>query len=226
MNPADNSMLHPNFFYDHGRDPALKELIYLVSANGSTKTGLDRNQVVYYNNHAPRRFAKFKNMREFFVNTCMANTITRTMLVYTGISMASFVAWKSGKGFLPIGHYGVRNLRNLNAVKVYGPLGVVAPMALMALSAYVWFRASVYTGGFIMNNIFYGKRDYLHLYTTYNNEFGNYAFSDHTFFDKKTARKFGGVVKNVEEVKDEMIENRKQEIFDALEAMQAQENSE
>ena len=226
MNPPENNMLHPNFFYDHGRDPALKELVYLISANGSTTTGINRNQTMYYNTHAPRRFAKFKNMQEFFVNTCMANTIPRTMMVYTTISMASYIGWKSGRGFLPIGHYGVRNLRNLNAVKVYGLAGIVGPVAAMALSAYIWYRASVYTGSFIINNVLYGKRDYLHLYTTYNNEFGNYAFSDHTFMDKKTGKKFGSVVKEVEDVKNDMMEERKQEILDALEAMQANDDAE
>ena len=165
-------------------------------------------------------------MQEFFINTCTANTLPKTLMIYSTLSIWSFLGFRFGKKFLPLGHYGVRSLRELNSFKAYGVSGILGPVAMMALSAYTWYRASIYTGNFIIDNILYGKRDYLNLYTSYNNEFGNYAFSDHTFLEKKTARNFGGVVKSIEKIKNEMHEENKQKIFDALESLEAEENQE
>ena len=217
MDISKDNMLHPDYFYDHGRNPAYKELVYLMAANSSTKSGIRRYQTIYYAETGPRRYLMFKNMEQLFKNTLLANTVPKTLTVYASISIACHLAIRHARGFVPLGKYGVTDYRKLNSFKYYGLAGVVLPIAAMALSAFIWYRATVYTGNFVINNVFYGDRDYLNLYTMYNNEFGNYNYSDHVLMNKPTGRKLGAAIAEVEKVKEELINEERDRFLKLLE---------
>ena len=213
MDFQKESMLHPEYFYDHGTDPAFKELMFLISANSSSGKGIRQPQIMYEGKYRPRRIFMFINMEQFFINTCNASTIPTTLLVYSTIMMSSILGVRHARGFLPIGKYGISNFRQMNSFKVYGLAGVVLPISVMLASVYIGWRATVYTSQFMVNNIIYGERNYLKMYNTYSNEFGNYAFENHKFITKDFGKNMGKVLNELEEVKNEMEQEERTKYY-------------
>ena len=67
MNTEDYPMLHPDYFYDEGKNPAFKDLVFLRAANYDPEVGeghVFRTQ--YSEPYSPRRFFLFKDFKELF----------------------------------------------------------------------------------------------------------------------------------------------------------------
>ena len=199
---SDSRLLQPDFFYDHGRDPALKELMYIMAANSTAQGGIKDYRTLYKQPYGTRRFIMAKNMEEFFINSCMANTVPRTWIIFSGMTGMWLYSLMACEGFLPRTKYGITNFKQMNTYKIYGRLGLYAPLAVAAVATFTWYRAACHTFDFTARRVLYGERDWMELYAGYNDEYGDYAYSDHHFFDGDFSKTFSATYNMLDEKKN------------------------
>ena len=186
MNTEDYPMLHPDYFYDEGKNPAMKDLVFLRAANYDPDVGeghVFRTQ--YSEPYAPRRFFLFKDFKEFFEDRCDCNTIPKATALYAMVMGVCSQVHVALQGFFPFGRYGIRNYQDLHAYRRYGMKGVAIPAMLMGINLFTMYRATAYISGKYWNYVVKNERNWKAVKLKYETEFGDYGYSDQVYENKE-----------------------------------------
>ena len=168
-------MYDPNYFYEYGMDPSLKNLIHIVQQNtGGNQFSVAKTIV----KGQPNRWFPFRSMDDIMQRELRAYTFVRCiplMMMFTTMFGISLVQTRR---LLPLGRYGYTQISHLPFYKAWGPLGVAALVSYPLVAGYIWYRALCFSTTKFYYHVVLQQRNYSVEYGKFNNPNVEYNFSD------------------------------------------------
>ena len=165
----------PNFFYEYGMNPAMKNLIQTMQENTENGNKPSMKTVV---KGQPKRWFPFRDYEDFLVKELRVYNFMRSLPILFASSVFFAYSIVQAKLLLPVGKYGYTKVTHTPFFRAWGYLGVAGAMAYPAVMGYFWYKTVLFTGSKFYHHIILQERNWLVEYFKFTPSHGDYAFRD------------------------------------------------
>lgn len=178
------TLYDPDNFFEHGMNPALKDLQKIIGEN-SMEGVLPRYATTV--DTKPRRVSMWRDVTDIYDRELRCYTFTRAIPIWMFVTTSFLMSIRYARNFLPVGKYGIRTISQTHFYKTWGPVGVVGVLAVPAVAFHIWVRTTVYTLQKFYNHIIMQERNWFYEYNKFTNSRANFEFVDAPLIDDEDA---------------------------------------
>lgn len=173
----EKELLGENFFYEHGLNPALKNLIQMQSEN--SYLGIKPSIKTRISEALPRKmFFAARDIKDYMSRDLNCKTIPTTLPWWSFSLILAFYTANAVRKFVPIGQFGIRRFNQTNAYKAWGYPGIGAAYGALFGSYYLLYSTSCFSLKMIYERAILQERNWMVEYFKYYNPHSPIHFSD------------------------------------------------
>ena len=165
----------PNFFYEYGMNPNMKQLIQIMQEN--TEIGAKPTMRTTVKGQ-PKRWFPFRDFDDFLVKELRVYNFMRSLPIFFASSVFFVYSIVQAKLLLPVGKYGYTKISHTPFYRAWGNLGVAGALAYPAVMGYFWYKTFLFTGKKFYHHVVLQERNWLVEYFKFTPPHGDYAFKD------------------------------------------------
>jgi hypothetical protein len=172
----EKELMGENFFYEHGLDPSLKNLVQMQAEN--LYYGVRPNARTPVKERPRKLLFANRDIKDFMKRELNCNSVLTTLPWW---SLSLIICSRICMGFsrfYPVGEYGIRSFKQTNAFKVWGYPGLVVAYATVFSSYYLLFNTSCYMTRMVYERVILQDRDYVKEFMKFYNPHAPYYFED------------------------------------------------
>lgn len=174
------TLYDPENFFEHGMNPAIKDLQQLVGENSM------EGHVPKYSTTVdtkPRRTGWWRDITDIYDRELRCYTFIRSVPIWMFVTANFLLSIRFARNFLPVGKYGIRKISQTHFYKHWGPLGVAGVIAMPAFGFHIWVKTTIYTLQKFYNHVIMQERNWFHEYAKFTNARAGFEFPDSPFAD-------------------------------------------
>ena len=173
----EKELLGDDYFYEHGLNPALKNLIQIQAEN--TYMGARPTFKTPVTQAQPRKimFAA-RDIKDYLERDLNCKTIPTTLPYWSLSLMIALYTSQAVNRFIPIGKYGIRRINQTNAFKAWGYPGIGLAYGALFSSYYLLYNTSCYTIKMIYERAILQERNWMKEYFKFYNAHSPIYYSD------------------------------------------------
>ena len=165
----------PDYFYEHGSNPAYKKYIDIASENIYDGESPDYRSYIKDNR---QRSLLALTWDQFLQNQVKAYTATRAVAIF-GLSVGVFYrSVQFVQKHMPIGQHGIRNVRQTQLFRLYGAFPCLVLSTFPIISAWGMLNCGAFAAKKVYHHAILGERCWIHEHQRWNHSAQNYYFND------------------------------------------------